>query len=326
MKARNENFGFLFITCIAPLIMDDFFKIDASLIEPIDLSLFGIPDGRLDIIREDLLHPHISGNKFRKLKYNLINAKDSGQNTLLTFGGAYSNHILAVAAAGKEFGFKTIGVIRGNELENKPLNPTLTSCREFGMNLYFISREDYRKKENPDFIEKLKQNFGDFYLLPEGGTNELAVRGCSEILTEKDAVYDCVCVAVGTGGTLAGISESIQPHQKVIGFSVLKGTFQKTEIQKYSSQSNFEITDSYSFGGYGKIDSKLIRFINEFKEKTGIPLDPVYTGKLFYGILDLYKNIYFKKNNRILAVHSGGLQGIAGMNERLNREKLPLIH
>lgn len=305
--------------------MDDFFKTNSSPIQQVDLSLFGISEGFLDVKREDLLHPHISGNKFRKLKYNLIEAKETGQNTLLTFGGAYSNHILAVAAAGKEFGFKTIGVIRGDELKNKPLNTTLSAARKFGMSFHFVSREDYRQKENPDFIDDLKKSFGDFYLLPEGGTNQLAVRGCTEIITENDSVYDYICVAVGTGGTLAGIVESSYEHQKIMGFSVLSGTFQKAKIESFTSKSNFEINDSYSFGGYGKIDLNLIRFINEFKEKTGIPLDLVYTGKLFYGILELYKNSYFKKNNRILAVHSGGLQGIAGMNERLIGEKLPLI-
>lgn len=305
--------------------MDDFFKIDSSIIERVDLSLFGIPNGQLDVKREDLLHPHISGNKFRKLKYNLICAKKSGKETLLTFGGAYSNHIGAVAAAGKEFGFKTIGVIRGDELKITPLNHTLAFARKLGMELHFITRETYRKKEHPEFINHLKKEFGDFYLLPEGGTNNLAVKGCREILTKNDAAYDYICMAVGTGGTIAGIIESAAKHQKVVGFSVLKGVFQESEIRNYTAKANFELTDLYSFGGYGKIDSELIRFINEFKIKTGIPLDPIYTGKLIYGILDLYKNSYFKKNSRILAVHSGGLQGIAGMNERLIRKKLPLI-
>lgn len=308
------------------LLMQDFFQNDKVPNAEIDLSLFGIEDYTLHLKREDLLHPEMSGNKFRKLKYNLVEAQEQGKDTLLTFGGAYSNHIAAVAAAGKEFGFKTIGIIRGEELaEKRPLNPTLAFAEACGMKLHFISREEYRRKEDPNFLEALKTKFGDFYLLPEGGTNALAVKGCVEILKDSDFEYDYVCTAVGTGGTLVGIIEASKEYQKIIGFSVLQGDFQTSEIQKYSHKKNFEITDFYSFGGYGKIDEELIRFINRFREMTLIPLDPIYTGKMMYGVLDLLKRKYFKKNSRILAVHSGGLQGIAGANELLQRKRMPLI-
>lgn len=306
--------------------MIDFFRHNAVPTHQIDLSNFGVSGVSLDLRREDVLHRKVSGNKFRKLKYNIVSAKEKKQTTLLTFGGAYSNHIAAVAAAGKEFGFKTIGVIRGDELAAKALlNPTLTFAKSCGMQLHFISRKAYRNKENPDFIQSLKDAYGPFYLLPEGGTNDKAILGCKEILIEADSTYDYICIAVGTGGTMAGVLEAAGEHQKIIGFSVLKGTFQHAEIQKYSSRSNYELIDSYAFGGYGKIDSEIVRFINEFKEKTSIPLDPVYTGKMIYGTLDLIKNKSFKKNSRILAIHTGGLQGIEGANKMLLQKNLPLI-
>lgn len=305
--------------------MKDFFQSRDVPTVSIKLQNFVETSVSLELRREDLLHPEISGNKFRKLKYNLMQARKSAFNQLLTFGGAFSNHISAVAAAGKEFGFKTIGIIRGEELAHQPLNSTLQFAESCGMKLHFISRSAYRLKENDDFIKELKSRFGDFYLLPEGGTNAAAVKGCKEILNNEDAKYDAVCVAVGTGGTMAGILEASEIHQQIIGFSVLNGIFQKKEIEKYTSKTNFQLTDAYSFGGYGKIDLKLIRFINEFKEKTGIALDPIYTGKLMYGVLDLIKTNYFKENSRILALHSGGLQGIVGINEILLRKKLPLI-
>jgi 1-aminocyclopropane-1-carboxylate deaminase len=292
----------------------------------ISLSAFEISNHTLAIKREDLIHPFVSGNKFRKLKYNIEAAKNRKQTTLLTFGGAYSNHIAATAAAGKLSGFKTIGVIRGEELGDKISgNPTLSFAEDCGMQLHFISREAYRHKDESGFLNKLKQQFGDCYFLPEGGTNALAVKGCEEILNETDLTYDYICLPVGTGGTIAGIVKASHPHQKVLGFSALKGAFQSSEIEEYTSKTNFEITDAYCFGGYGKIDIDLVRFINEFKRKTGLPLDPVYTGKMMFGIMDLLKNGHFKENSRIFAVHTGGLQGIAGMNQVLKKKNLPII-
>ena len=280
----------------------------------------------LHVLREDRLHPFISGNKYRKLKYNLLETRDKGQEILLTFGGAYSNHIAAVAAAGNEFGFKTIGIIRGEELITRiNENPTLQFAKKQGMDLHFVSRKEYRKKEDPDFIDKLRSKFGSFYLLPEGGTNALAVQGCEEILNELTENFDYICVSVGTGGTIAGLVRASLAHQKVIGFSALKGTFQYEVVQKYTKKTNYKIVDSYCFGGYAKIDLDLIRFINEFKNETGIPIDPIYTGKMMYGIMDLVKLGFFEKKSRILAIHTGGLQGINGMNQRLKKKNLPLI-
>jgi 1-aminocyclopropane-1-carboxylate deaminase len=281
---------------------------------------------KLAIKREDLLFPDISGNKFRKLKYQIEEILTSDAHTILTFGGAYSNHIAAVAAAGKKYHLKTIGIIRGEELVDRVSeNATLSFAREQGMQLEFISREAYRMKELQTTIDNLKDRYGDFYLIPEGGTNVLAVKGCEEILSSDDAIYDYICVPVGTGGTLAGVVASALPHQQVLGFSALKGTFQKEVVSTYTSNSNYKIVDDYNFGGYAKIDTALVRFINEFKIANKIQLDPVYTGKMMFGIYDLMEKQYFKENSRILAIHTGGLQGIAGMNDTLKRKKLPLI-
>ncbi|MFT5236422.1 MAG: 1-aminocyclopropane-1-carboxylate deaminase [Flavobacteriaceae bacterium] len=278
------------------------------------------------IKREDQIHDFVSGNKYRKLKYNLAEAINKNSICLLTFGGAYSNHIAAVASAGFEMGLETIGIIRGEEIAERTAgNPTLSFAKSKGMQLHFVSREEYKKKTDLRFINFLREKFGEFYLIPEGGTNELAVRGCEEILNESDLGFDYICTPVGTGGTIAGLINASGPDQTVIGFSSLKGTFQKDTIETFTTKRNYYLTDAYCFGGYAKIDSQLIRFINEFKENSGIPLDPIYTGKMMYGVFDLLKQGYFKENSRILAVHTGGLQGIAGMNQLLEKKKLPQI-
>jgi 1-aminocyclopropane-1-carboxylate deaminase len=257
-------------------------------------------DVTLFIKREDLLHPLISGNKFRKLKYNLVQAKKENKDILLTFGGAFSNHILAVAAAGKEYHFKTIGVIRGEELHNQiEENPTLKRAQELGMVFEFISRECYREKNTSEFLNQLKDKFGDFYLLPEGGTNLLAVKGCEEILKEEDAKFDYICCAVGTGGTISGIINCSKDSQQVLGFPALKGDFLRKDISKFAINSRWELITEYHFEGYAKVSTALITFINEFYNKYNIPLDPVYTGKMMFGVFDLIEKKYFPKNARI---------------------------
>jgi 1-aminocyclopropane-1-carboxylate deaminase len=288
---------------------------------------YELPNGiSLEIKREDLLHPFISGNKFRKLKYNLLQAKAENQETLLTFGGAYSNHIAAVAYAGKEQGFKTIGVIRGDELGSKIAeNPTLQFAQECGMEFEFVTRESYRFKTEPDFIAKLQRKFGSFYLVPEGGTNEYAIKGCEEILTKEDAKFDYVCCAVGTGGTISGLINSALPHQKVLGFPALKGDFLKDEIRKFATNVNWNLVNDYHFGGYGKVNEELILFVNQFYKQTQVPLDPIYTGKMVFGVIDLIQKNYFPSNTKILLIHTGGLQGIKGMNALLKSKNKTLI-
>lgn len=285
------------------------------------------PDGiRLTVKREDLLHPHISGNKFRKMKYNILRAKEEGKQALLTFGGAFSNHIAATAAAGKEYGFETVGVIRGDELVDKiGDNPTLAFAENCGMRFKFVTREAYRHKAENAFIEGLRATFGDFYHVPEGGTNDLAIKGCEEILQPEDARFTHICCAVGTGGTISGLINTALPHQQVVGFPALKGAGLDKDIAMYAKQDNWQLVEDYHCGGYGKISEELIAFMNDFFEKTGILLDPVYTGKLFFGVIDWIQNGKFPENSDILLIHTGGLQGIGGMNRELMRKKQPII-
>lgn len=301
------------------------FKPELSINQPINLDMkFGV---KLVVKREDQIHPFISGNKFRKLKYNLMEAKTLDFKTLLSFGGAFSNHIAAVAAAGKVFGFNTIGVIRGEELIDKiEENPTLKFAYQHGMVFKFVTREDYRNKTSKHFIEELRAEFGDFYLLPEGGTNALAVKGCEEILTEQDKDFDYICCSVGTGGTVSGLINCSKPSQQILGFSSLKGDFLKEDIGKFVEKKNWQLITDYHFGGYAKINETLISFINEFKSKNQIPLDPIYTGKMMFGIFDLIEKGFFPKGSKILAIHTGGLQGIEGMNLKLKAKGLTLIN
>ncbi len=297
--------------------------------QKIDLNKFGINNNnfQLFIKRDDLLGDGISGNKLRKLKYNILEAKHKGYKTALTFGGAYSNHILAASYLQQKHNIKMIGVIRGNELSNKiNENPTLTAAKKNGMQFHFISRETYRNKTNSSFIKELKEMFGDFYLIPEGGTNALAIKGCEEILTNTDFNFDYISCAVGTGGTISGIINSAQKNQYIIGFSALKGNFLKDDVLKMTTTKNWEIITDYHFGGYAKINKELVCFINEFKNKTGIQLDSIYNGKMLFGIIDLFKKGYFKKNTSILAIHTGGLQSITGINNLLKQKKQTLIN
>lgn len=275
--------------------------------------------------REDLLHPTISGNKWRKLKYNLQEAKRLQHDTLLTFGGAYSNHIAAVAAAGQEFGFKTIGIIRGEE--HLPLNPTLSFATAAGMALYYISREAYRQKTDAVYLEQLAGQFGHPYIIPEGGTNALAVKGCTEIVSDISIDYDYICCASGTGGTIAGIIAGLEGKRQALGFPALKGgDFLKEEIEqlisRYSGQryDNWQLITDYHFGGYAKVKPELLDFMRSFQQEHSLPLEPVYTGKMFYGVVDLIRKGYFPEGSRIVAVHTGGLQGNAGFKERLGLE------
>ncbi|PRY06049.1 1-aminocyclopropane-1-carboxylate deaminase/D-cysteine desulfhydrase-like pyridoxal-dependent ACC family enzyme [Pontibacter ummariensis] len=277
------------------------------------------------IKREDLLHPHISGNKWRKLKYNLQEAKHLQKDTLLTFGGAYSNHIAATAAAGKEFGFKTVGLIRGEE--HLPLNPTLHFATSCGMELRYLNREQYRHKQDPAFSKRLSAQFGEPYMLPEGGTNSLAVKGCTEIVTDVAVDYDYICCASGTGGTLAGIVAGLDGEKQVLGFPALKGgAFLQEEtaqlIISYNGKqyNNWQLITDYHFGGYAKVKPELLEFMQQFQKQHGIPLEPVYTGKMLFGLYDLIRRGYFPPNSNVIAVHTGGLQGNAGFKERLGVE------
>ncbi|OTG74049.1 1-aminocyclopropane-1-carboxylate deaminase [Acinetobacter sp. ANC 4169] len=262
------------------------------------------------IKRLDQIHPQISGNKFFKLKYNFLEAQKQGVNKVLTFGGAYSNHIAATAYAAHLFGFKSVGIIRGEELASKALNPTLATAQQFGMQLHFVSRQQYREKTSPVFLEQLQQHYPEHYRIPEGGTNPLAIQGCKEILTVEDRQnYDVICCAVGTGGTMTGIIEASSAHQKVLGFSALKGDFLQRDIQQWTTKKNWQMTDAYCCGGYAKTTPALLQFIQSFENQHHLPLEQVYTAKMMYGLMDLIGQNHFPAGSRILVIHTGGLQG-----------------
>lgn len=272
--------------------------------EPVNIRLF--------LKRDDLLHPFVSGNKWRKLKYNLLAAREQDFDTLLTFGGAYSNHLYATAAAGRVFGFRTIGVVRGDELTSRPRNATLSFCESCGMQLHFVSRADYQRKEEPDFLIELTNLFGAFFLIPEGGTNKRAIQGTAEIIPEVvdqlGFAPNFVCCPVGTGGTVAGLAQSAPPETTVLGFVVLKGIDPVESRVNASVRPPSFITD-YHAGGYARTTPALIDFIRTFERKTGILIEQVYTGKMLYGIYDLARSGYFRAGATVVAVHTGGLQG-----------------
>jgi 1-aminocyclopropane-1-carboxylate deaminase len=290
----------------------------------------------LFVLRLDIMHPWVNGNKWYKLKYNLLEAKEKNFTRLLTFGGAYSNHIYATAAASNLFGFHTIGVIRGEE--NLPLNPTLSFAVQQGMELVYLDRQTYRQRNTPALHDYLRQRFGEVFIIPEGGNNLNGVRGCTEIINEATMstagyayAFDYVCVACGTATTLSGIALSLHQGQKAIAFPVLKnGAFLAPEIENlltnyltsdlptpYSSPASWELMCDYHFGGYAKVNQELLLFSQQFNEAHGVPLDYVYTAKMFYGVIDLLQQGFFSKGKSLLLIHTGGLQGNVGMEQRL---------
>ncbi|MGS5405012.1 1-aminocyclopropane-1-carboxylate deaminase/D-cysteine desulfhydrase [Acinetobacter junii] len=265
---------------------------------------------QLTVKRLDLIHPQISGNKFFKLKYNLFEAKQQNLNQVLTFGGAYSNHIAATAYAAHYFGFQSIGIIRGEELAKQAFNPTLQTAQDFGMQLHFVSRAEYRLRHELEYLQQLKQRYPNTWIIPEGGTNQLAIQGTKEILSADDREnYDVICCAVGTGGTIAGIIESSSDQQHILGFSALKGDFLKHDIQQWTNKTNWSLTDEYCCGGYAKTNSELLQFMQQFEQQYAVPLEQVYTAKMMMGLFDLIQQGNFPVNTRILAIHTGGLQG-----------------
>ncbi|MGH3518543.1 MAG: 1-aminocyclopropane-1-carboxylate deaminase/D-cysteine desulfhydrase [Haloechinothrix sp.] len=284
-------------------------RLPSPLVELCDERL-AVARVRVFLKRDDLIHPELTGNKWRKLKYNLEAAKEYRASRLLTFGGAYSNHIRAVAAAGHYFGFDTIGVIRGEE--HRPLNPSLQYAVDRGMRLTYLDRSTYRAKNDPAVIELLRERFGDFYLIPEGGSNALALSGCAELVEEIEVDFDVICCACGTGGTLAGIASALDDRQTAIGFSVLKGgdflRHDVAELQRAAfdkKTSNWAIETGYHFGGFAKSNVELNRFIDDFQQRHGLRLDWVYVAKMMYGLFDVMANGRFRPGTTIVAVITG---------------------
>jgi 1-aminocyclopropane-1-carboxylate deaminase len=281
-----------------------------SPVEEIDDDRLTAAGVRLLLKRDDLIHPELPGNKWRKLRYNLEAARATGATTLLTFGGAYSNHIRAVAAAGALFGFATVGVIRGEVYD--PLNPSLRFAVDRGMRLTYLDRQTYRRKTEPEVVDGFRERFGDFYLVPEGGSNALAVRGCAELAAEIAEDFDVVSCAVGTGGTLAGLAAGLAPHQRALGFSSLKGghflsddvaALQRVALGKPTE--NWRIETGYHFGGYARSKPELVGFIDDFESRHGLRLDRIYVAKMMYGVYDLVARGRFATGTTIVAVVTG---------------------
>ncbi len=279
-----------------------------------------LKEKQIDLLvkRDDLIHEKVSGNKWRKLKYHLELAKNNEHTQLLTFGGAYSNHLLATSVAGNALDFKTIGVIRGEEPEQ--LSETLLECKKYQMTLQFVSRADYNRKTESQFIEDLEGEFGKFYTIPEGGAGTLGEKGCGELLNELSEEVDFICCAAGTGTTAAGIAHALHQEHLLI-FPALKGMDFKKEdsfrtLDDWPKRRQIHFVNDYHFGGYAKLNKQLVDFVNDFYTQYDLKLDLVYTAKLFFGVFDLIEKGFFSKGSRLLLIHSGGLQGNRGMQSR----------
>lgn len=281
---------------------------------------------RLFLKRDDLLNPLnqkgavlYSGNKWRKLKYNLPPFLAEPEKPILSFGGAFSNHLYALGTIASHFQLSAIGIVRGEA--NAQKNPTLSHCLEQGMQLHFVSREEYRRRNDPVYLNELKHQFGEFHLLPEGGSNTRALTGCIELVQEVREVVDFshICAAVGTGSTLAGIILGLQPSEEAMGVAALKGNFLQKEVADFlgdTSNTNWSINNDYHFGGYARHKPPLLDFMRSFYQTHQVKLDPVYTSKMLFAVYDLIRNDHFKEGNTIVAVHTGGLQGLAGFRNQ----------
>ncbi|QEM11885.1 1-aminocyclopropane-1-carboxylate deaminase/D-cysteine desulfhydrase [Mucilaginibacter rubeus] len=286
-----------------------------SPVQQINSPLFDARGVKVFIKRDDLIHPMISGNKWRKLKYLLKQAQAEAKTHLVTFGGAYSNHLMATAAAAAKFGFKSTGIVRGEEVDND----TLFLCRLHGMELLFTDRDSYRDKP-----ALFNQHFGhdeQAFFIDEGGASAEGAKGCSELVDELPESYDHIFCACGTGTTAAGILNGLNRHQLKTKFNAVpvfkNGGFIKDEIDRFlTQQTDYDLHVGYHFGGYGKANGELISFIKEFVPATGILIEPVYTGKMMFALYDLITKGYFKSGSRILAIHSGGIWGLLGMKEK----------
>ena len=284
--------------------------IKSPFLQELDTPVFKKNRLRFFVLDLESIHPTINGNKYFKLKYNIEQLKNSGKNKILTFGGAYSNHIYATAAAGKVFGLQTLGIIRGEELHGQS-NPVLRAAQKMGMKLKFVTREDYRKRDDDGFLLQLKNEFDDYFILPEGGTNALAVKGCTEILSFIDEPFNWICCACGTGGTLAGIAKGLQKNQSIIGISAIKAeSFFEKKIPELMGlpalPDNVKLKHDFHFGGYAKTNQELKTFSADFYTNYRIKIDPVYNSKLFFGVFKLAEEGFFSAGSAIVCINTGG--------------------
>lgn len=308
-------------------------------IEKVECEFLSAAGVELNVLRLDNFAPALSGNKAFKLKYNIKFALSKGYKKIISFGGAYSNHIHALALAGCQQQFETVGMIRGDEFET--LNPTLQDAVDAGMKLQFLTRSEYRNKNDGVFLQSLQAKYPDAFIVPEGGSNLLGVQGCAEIVDHVvhhfGDDYDVIALPCGTAATLAGVSLSpaLRNNKRVLGFSVLKNSsYLDEEVRNYhqqlgvSSPANWQIEYGFHCGGYAKVNQALAEFVDRFQAYSGIEIEPVYTGKMFYGLYQLLKQLSNNKTNhsspiksgcRIVAIHTGGLQGMRGMTTRMDR-------
>lgn len=317
--------------------MDTTFNVFQKLNSPLQF-IDRIDDVELWMKREDQIHPAVSGNKWRKLKYYLEDFQKSPKNSIATFGGAFSNHIAATAALGKISKLPTLAFVRGEEISS---NPTIDFCRNQGMQIIPMSRAKYAKKESADFLENLRGEFPEAYFIPEGGKGSLGVKGCAEITEEIKESFDLVCCSAGTATTATGLIISPFPPPILIYPALKGGSFLKKDIHQYldeyekafltedlgkkDSRSFYSLSEDYHFGGYGKVNLGLVDFMNDFYDKYKVPLDPIYTGKMMFGIIKDIKKGKIEKGTKLLAIHTGGLQGISGINQRLKKSGNTLI-
>jgi 1-aminocyclopropane-1-carboxylate deaminase len=291
-----------------------------SILQKVRFSLENCEPFTFWIKRDDLIDPIVSGNKWRKLKYNVEKAQHQKSKGILTFGGAFSNHLIATAEACQIHGLKSVGIVRGDEL-TKESNDTLSMCAEYGMDLRFVSRSDYKKRNENDYLYQLRDQFSQFYIVPEGGANFYGAIGCQEILQETPNNFDRVYLAGGTGTTAVGVLSGVPENTKVHLVSALKGDFLADEVLKglqklfyneaesVSSYKQLVLSTDHHFGGYGKVNQELLDFINDFYKQTEIPLDPIYTGKAMYALMQDYKDGMISQDETCLFIHTGGLQG-----------------
>jgi 1-aminocyclopropane-1-carboxylate deaminase len=285
----------------------NFFNTAASYEQKIELPLFAQKQVEVWMKRDDLLHPFVSGNKYRKLKYLAQDALQQGKTHIVTFGGAYSNHLVATASAGAAMGLKTTAILRGDE-ELK--NPMLSICQLYGMELKQVSREEYRNKDAA--FAKFFSDAANVYRIEEGGYCALGANGCTDLIAELTQPYQHIFCAVGTGTTVAGLINGAPAQTQIHGIVALKGAeYIKGEIDALLHQpKNYTLHHNFYFGGYGKFDKTIIDFIKDFASQTGVLLDPVYTAKMMMGVTQLIEQDYFAPNTKILAVHTGGLWGL----------------
>lgn len=298
-------------------MVQEFVKISNSPIQFL-LTLDGI---EVWVKRDDLLDPFVSGNKLFKLKYNLEQAIKEGKDSLLTFGGAFSNHIAATASFANQYGLKSIGIIRGEAVDG--LNPTLRFATFKRMDLKFISREAYRQKNDPTFLSELQREHPNAFIIPEGGANVLGIKGSKEILSEETRSFDTIACAIGTGTTVAGLLKACASHQKIIGIPIHKHSQIMDEVVELDPSlkahlHHLIVETDFHFGGYAKWNQVLIEFIQTIHRDYGLKLDPIYTGKALFALIECIKNKKLKSGSKVLFVHTGGLQGVPGFEERFD--------